>query len=129
MNKDNLRKATEAMRSGKYPQTQGYLHDDKGFCALGVICDVSGMGQWERRHTLGVDTPDYFMYNDGEDTQAAGLPTGVMQWLGIGHEFDDDDDIELVDEDGQHTTVVTLNDDHEYNLDRIAALLEKRYEL
>lgn len=32
----------EALRSGKYQQTQHRLKDDKGFCCLGVLCDVQG---------------------------------------------------------------------------------------
>ena len=30
----------EALRSGKYKQTTGRLQDSKGFCCLGVACDV-----------------------------------------------------------------------------------------
>ena len=30
----------EALESGGYTQTQGYLHDTIGWCCLGVACDV-----------------------------------------------------------------------------------------
>ena len=30
----------DALRSGKYKQTYGRLHDEKGFCCLGVACDL-----------------------------------------------------------------------------------------
>ena len=29
-----------ALRSGKYQQTVGVLRDSRGFCCLGVVCDV-----------------------------------------------------------------------------------------
>src|SRR5687768_1004322 len=32
-----------ALRSGKYNQTKAVLHDEVGFCCLGVACDVIGM--------------------------------------------------------------------------------------
>lgn len=35
----NQRKWLKALRSGKFKQTrQGHLHDNKGFCCLGVAC-------------------------------------------------------------------------------------------
>lgn len=45
---ENTTKLVEALRSGDYNQTQGRLHDDKGFCCLGVACDISGLGEWAR---------------------------------------------------------------------------------
>lgn len=35
-----------ALRSGKYQQTQKTLRDATGYCCLGVLCDVLGLG-WE----------------------------------------------------------------------------------
>lgn len=29
-----------ALRSGKYQQTNGNLHDNNGYCCLGVLCDI-----------------------------------------------------------------------------------------
>jgi len=31
-----------ALESGKYAQTKHYLHDDAGYCCLGVACEVLG---------------------------------------------------------------------------------------
>jgi hypothetical protein len=36
----------EALRSGNYEQTQGALRKDDKFCCLGVLCDISGEGEW-----------------------------------------------------------------------------------
>ena len=38
--KPQIRKWCEALRSGKYSQTTGKLQDEKGYCCLGVACDV-----------------------------------------------------------------------------------------
>lgn len=40
MNPEIKKRWVEALRSGKYKQTAGFLRDDFGFCCLGVLCDV-----------------------------------------------------------------------------------------
>jgi hypothetical protein len=35
-----------ALRSGKYPQTSQFLRTSKGYCCLGVLCDVAGEQQY-----------------------------------------------------------------------------------
>lgn len=42
MNAQLKAKWVEALRSGKYLQTQHQLKDDVGFCCLGVLCDIQG---------------------------------------------------------------------------------------
>jgi hypothetical protein len=38
----------DALRSGKYKQGKGALRTGKDhFCCLGVLCDISGAGEWE----------------------------------------------------------------------------------
>lgn len=37
----------KALRSGSYVKIKGALRNDIGFCALGVLCDISGLGNWE----------------------------------------------------------------------------------
>jgi hypothetical protein len=36
----------EALRSGRYQQTQGKLRTDVGHCCLGVLCDVVEPDSW-----------------------------------------------------------------------------------
>jgi hypothetical protein len=41
----------KALRSGKYKQTIGSLRNSKGFCCLGVLCDLAskdGGPKWEQ---------------------------------------------------------------------------------
>lgn len=39
----------EALRSKKYPQIKGNLRKQNGFCCLGVLCDATKTGSWDRR--------------------------------------------------------------------------------
>lgn len=36
----------DALRSGKYSQTKKRLHDENGFCCLGVFCDLIDPNGW-----------------------------------------------------------------------------------
>ena len=40
MNQEIKTKWLEALRSGDYTQTTNHLKDDKGYCCLGVLCDL-----------------------------------------------------------------------------------------
>lgn len=42
INRPFIKKWVEALRSGEYRQTRGCLHDHKGYCCLGVACDLYG---------------------------------------------------------------------------------------
>lgn len=53
MDKKVKKKWVKALRSGEYEQTQGQLHKNednylapKGFCCLGVLCDLEYDGYW-----------------------------------------------------------------------------------
>ncbi|MEM9067149.1 MAG: hypothetical protein AAGE52_01545 [Myxococcota bacterium] len=39
----------KALRSGDYKQGAHQLRTRKGYCCLGVLCDVSGAGSWVKR--------------------------------------------------------------------------------
>lgn len=69
-------KLVAALRSGKYTQTKGRLRDDKGYCCLGVACDVLGKGEWiakDFRYVYRV-SPD--------DSSHVVLPTAIQNMLG-----------------------------------------------
>ena len=40
ISKENLQKWTDALRSGKYDQTEGELQNRTGYCCLGVACKL-----------------------------------------------------------------------------------------
>lgn len=37
----------EALESGRYPQGYGRLRTEDGYCCLGVLCDISRLGEWD----------------------------------------------------------------------------------
>ena len=96
VNKENVRKWVDALRSGEYAQTTGVLFrdsgdDEAGYCCLGVACDLSGLGQWiedeDDQNEYGYSTMTFVV--DGVDGYidqqgATVLPMAVADgWLGI----------------------------------------------
>lgn len=57
MNPVEKAKWVAALKSGNFPQAGGALKTDEGFCCLGVLCEVSGLGEWEKEKT-NVDVLD-----------------------------------------------------------------------
>lgn len=50
MEKKLKAKWVKALRSGRYQQTKGFLHDEKGYCCLGVLCRLMGAEKKELMH-------------------------------------------------------------------------------
>ena len=111
MKKAIAMKWIQALRSGKYAQTQGVLKDDDGFCCLGVLCDISKKGKWS----------DAGYYIDSEFD----LPYEVMDWAGmkdnVGNEFS-------YGREKMKMTLPMLNDDEKLSFNQIANFIERRYE-
>ena len=89
-----LKQWIEALRSGKYTQTKQCLKNDKGFCCLGVACEISGLGQFEAKKEVLEYLPDgnnvmgiVHKYL-GESTE---LPEEVFTLMGLPYsEFEQD---------------------------------------
>jgi len=81
----------EALRSGRYKQGKYRLRNSRDeFCCLGVLCDISGEGEWEHSSSMG------YLYKRGEEQDKNVLPTFLHQ---------------LVDmEDGQEDKLIDMND-------------------
>jgi hypothetical protein len=78
MNPQIKQKWVSALRSGEYQQTQNRLHDENGFCCLGVLCDLYGKEnnvEWEPSRYYN----NAYMFQD----MAAALPLSVMKWVGV----------------------------------------------
>ena len=72
MDHDIAMKWADALESGEYKQTQGRLYDGKGYCCLGVLCDLVGL------------KPKYFPKAGFLfDSQGASLPNSVLEKTGI----------------------------------------------
>lgn len=81
MNPEVKRRWIEALRSGKYQQSRKYLHDENGFCCLGVLCDLREPA-WA---PFGSDIDDlspmtYRWMNEEYDEEI--LPDTVAEWAG-----------------------------------------------
>lgn len=74
----------KALRSGKYEQGKGRLKtNDKKFCCLGVLCDISKKGEW-KANIQGLDN-DYVI-NKGSSNRGH-LPAKVREWAGISSHY------------------------------------------
>jgi hypothetical protein len=63
----------EALQSGKYTQTAGALHNEKGFCCLGVACDLLGV-KWEPGCAGEMFYEGPVVTTDGQRTANAAVP-------------------------------------------------------
>lgn len=101
MNPDAKAKIVAALRSGEYQQTRDYMKNEDGcMCVWGVICDVSGLHQWEPQITLG--GANVFGY--GGDW--AFPPLDVAKWAGNAKHAED----LKVELDGKTHTLMWHND-------------------
>ena len=106
-----IRAWIKALRSGKYKQGVGELHNDGRFCCLGVLCDL-----YRKSTKDGYWTEDGFVYGY-ESVAAYGLPPIVQAWAGVTNENPSIcTDAAL--------TAVDANDSLEMTFDQIADKLE-----
>jgi len=121
VNKENIQKWVDALRSGEYEQGKGGLRKkkDNTFCCLGVACDISGVGDWK---TDNVWYLEYYVDEDCGGSSSADLPDQVSDWLGI-----PSGSPELKTQVGEMTDAITLNDDSGYTFSQIADAVERTY--
>lgn len=50
MKKEWADKWVEALRSGRYKQSMRELRNVRGYCCLGVLCEISGLGEWRENN-------------------------------------------------------------------------------
>ena len=126
---ENFAKWKTALLSGEYAQTQDALRDSKGFCCLGVACDVfmkeTGRGHW-KEYGSGTIT---FVLDGGE--YEGEPPEEVMQYFGF------DRAVPLVKYRNHDVAVTYLNDGgtlpysagagtaRKHTFDKLAGKLEK----
>lgn len=74
---------TKALRSGEYQQIQAALKDNTGYCCLGVLCKLSGLGEFGPEENVGSDENlCRFISTDGISSFSE-LTPAVMSWSGI----------------------------------------------
>lgn len=81
---DHAKAWVAALRSGKYKQAQGVLHNYHGYCCLGVACELyrqdTGNGSWHSARE--------YIFVDDDDYENAVLTRRVADWLGLNVEID-----------------------------------------
>ena len=111
-NKENIRKWVEALRSGEYRQGRKLLRVGDRFCCLGVACDVSNVGEWQRRKGIT------FEYEE----EMGMLPPAVCDWLGVAS-----GDPVLYVSDKRADKASQLNDRDHFTFSQIADAIERTY--
>jgi hypothetical protein len=137
VNVENVRKWVDALRSGEYEQTTGVLRKADGdgnvvgYCCLGVACEVSGLGKWERRLPEDQDEQDYYVVPVlyGEEDSWSELPDPVVEWLGFALDEENDEvgNPHLLDPDGNTYSATQANDRFHWSFAEIADALERTY--
>ena len=118
-----------ALRSKLYKQGESYLRQDTAdkkdqeYCCLGVACNISGLGKWNR-FTVTEGLYEYTVEGkEGveEITQAASstLPQAVADWLGLAASRGD------MVLNGVSTSLSILNDTDKLEFPEIAGIIEK----
>lgn len=110
MKKSIMEKWVAALRSGKYKQTTGQLRNEKGFCCLGVLCNLHA----EAHPKFAAKQTDKQVY-DGR----CEVPTNVvLNWAGM------KTDTGYIDSTGDELTLLNDNGD---SFKKIAKIIEKHY--
>jgi hypothetical protein len=76
MNKRVKRLWLKALRSRKYEQAQGFLRLGKGYCCLGVLCEIY-------RQQTGEGTWSDLVFRASRGSSSGVLPEAVQDWAGI----------------------------------------------
>lgn len=111
---DNAKILVAALRSGEYKQTHGGLRDQKGYCCLGVACDVyhkeTGEGEW-RDGPLDLSYYRFVTPGGPSEGEPAVLPQAVEEWLGFTSESGDFTTVDYRDSEGElPESLIGLND-------------------
>ena len=138
MNTEIKQKWVSALRSGKYEQGSEKLYSGRGYCCLGVLCDLyskeNGL-KWEFRGDDVIKTEDeivpsqlqkcdYFYFDDESEF----LPESVKEWAELSVknpqvrvEYEDDEDARFyVDE------IANVNDSG-YSFTQLAEIIENQF--
>lgn len=116
------RRWVEALLSGKYTKIKKKLRNNKnGRCCLGVACDVA------------IEMfPDRFYWEDGNivDTKAWGiikqdtvLPSGLLRIVSSTNHYAHNPSVNV---DKTEITLAELNDEKDWSLEQIAAVIQEQ---
>lgn len=72
-----------ALRSGKYEQSRYRLKDDRGYCCLGVLCEINGALNKQGEVVFFGNNTYHEMGLPVELLDCIGLSTGSMDYLTV----------------------------------------------
>jgi hypothetical protein len=129
-NRQVIKMWVDALRSGQYSQTHRTLRDEKGYCCLGVLCDL--YRQSPEGQSLSARWEETFFVTEGDVVgemftmkKAWFLHPNVRAWAGLRSNNPPDSD---TDEDkGVTRTLGFLNDTDRLSFAEIADVIEKGY--
>lgn len=117
MNTEIKEKWLKALRSGEYIQTTGILKDDRGYCCLGVLCDLYR----KDKNIQGFDNEKGIFIDLFENKSNEILTDDVMLWAGLDNR---DPAVSLGLKEFFSNTLSNLNDNGE-SFNEIADLIEQ----
>ena len=122
MKKSVMKQWVKALRSGKYKQTRGQLRGKRGYCCLGVLCDVYDADAWNKSPVFdSYSTP----YSFGPMKECYSLPPKVLAWSDL------KSDVAVVKwlqgRNGDDVCLASINDSWHWGFKKLAAFIEKNY--
>lgn len=120
------RKWVEALRSGNYPQTNGCLKNDEGFCCLGVAADVMAPSAWLKTQN---EDGEYRFRNSNTnallpDEDWLRLAPKNVKYKNPDYDPNCDWDTEFFDLEPSQDDMAELNDSSKLNFNQIADIIE-----
>lgn len=121
VNKENVRKWVDALRSGEFKQGSSYLNLEETYCCLGVACEVAIREGVQVERTICDCNVEGCCRSTRYDGGDAWLPKSVQKWLGV-----DNGDIPIFYED-ELLSAADLNDNRALSFEQIADAIEATY--
>jgi hypothetical protein len=120
-NRELFQKWINALRSGEYKQTRQSLHDDKGYCCLGVLCDVASK---ENKYNMAIDEYDFeFITEEMRSTTLSSDLDGFKSVIGL----TDDEELKLIHmNDGYDPDIATTVLEKQKDFNQIADYIENK---
>lgn len=138
---ENRKKWIHALRSGEYKQTVNTLHNDLGFCCLGVACDIYAKENnidnfWYTSHNeimrktiddkiVSSTVAIYIPKLAGSDCNS--LPLEVQNWLGLRSDIGFFSDPVIMEEElysKVYSSLAEMNDVNTLDFSTIADFIE-----
>ena len=125
MNEVVKNKWVSALRSGEYAQTQSKLRDDRGFCCLGVLCDLAVKDGIIPQPTADPDGMGDYIYGQNETDFGSGLvlPEKVAEWANLPSE---NPWVDWYDEGVEKNGPISNPNDEGVPFSKIADIIEKQ---